>query len=404
VIPGTVGLWERATRPVIRRIYGNEGRLGSSNVRRARLRATLTAAALMVGVAMILGIRGLTGTFEHDIRGWIDAYISGDLYVYSSMPLPLDMGRRLQAIEGVAAATPVRYLETRCLNPAGERERIAMMVVDPTTHDQVGSFVFTDPQSDPASLMARLGAGDTIFVATALAEKYGLKAGDTLNLETRRGVRPFTIAATVVDFYNRGMVIQLSWKDMRRYFGTSEANVFFLKLQPGYAVDAVRDRIDELYGQRRHLTVDSNLALKQRAYSLAEQGYRLFDVLGLIAVIVASFGVINTLTMSVTERTREIGALRGLGMTRGQVRRMILAEAALIGLIGGVFGLIFGLVLSRVFLMAVTVLRGYEMAYVWPVQGVVASFLLAVIVSQLAALWPARRAARLRIVEAIQYE
>jgi putative ABC transport system permease protein len=404
IIPATVSLWERLARPLIRRLYGNEGRLGGSNIQRARLRTALTAASLMVGVAMILGVRGLTGIFQHDIAEWIEAYLGSDLYVYSSLPMGGDLGRRLAAVEGVAAATPVRYLEARLVNPQGGRELSAVMFVDPATHGQVSSFVFANRQSDAAKLLAELEQGDTVFVASAIAERYGLKRGDKLKLETRRGVQEFTVAAAVVDFYNRGQVVQASWKDLRRYFGTDEANVYFLKLAPGYAVEEVRGRIDRLYGRRRHLTVNSNRSLKARAYQLADGAYRMFDTLGLIAVIVAAFGVVNTLTMNVTERTREIGALRGLGMTRGQVRRMILAEAGLMGLIGGVFGLAFGLFLSRVFLMAVTMLRGYELTYVLPVQGIISSLLLALVVSQLAAVLPARRAAGLRIVEAIQYE
>jgi putative ABC transport system permease protein len=388
----------------MRRIYGNEGRLGSSNVRRSRLRAALTAGALMIGVAMILSVRGLTGTFRNDLEGWINATISGDLYVYSTLPISADMGRRLAAVDGVAAVTPVRYLEARALNPAGGRDRLAVMFVEPATHTAVSGFVFADRQSDSGQLMAELSQGNTVFVGTAVAEKYGLQRGDTLRLETRRGVQEFTVAAAVIDFYNRGMVAQGSWQDMRRYFGASEANAYFIKLQPGVALDEVRGRLEQLYGQRRHLTVDSNRALRARALQLAERGYRMFDVLGLIAVIVAAFGVVNTLTMSVAERTREIGALRGLGMTRWQVRKMILAEALMLGLIGGAFGLAFGLFLTRVFLMAITILRGYELTYVTPALGMVAALLIALGVSQLAAIWPAHRAARMRIVEAIQYE
>jgi putative ABC transport system permease protein len=129
-----------------------------------------------------------------------------------------------------------------------------------------------------------------------------------------------------------------------------------------------------------------------------------FDVLVLIAMVVAALGVVNTLTMNVLERTQEIGMLRSVGMTRRQVGRMILAEAGMMGLIGGAFGLALGLFLSRLFLIATASTEGYEVTYVVPAEGILVSLLIALVVSQLAAIWPARRAADIRIIEAIQCE
>jgi putative ABC transport system permease protein len=121
-------------------------------------------------------------------------------------------------------------------------------------------------------------------------------------------------------------------------------------------------------------------------------------------MVVGALGVVNTLTMNVLERTQEIGMLRSLGMTRGQVTRMILAEGIIMGLVGGAFGLVFGLLMSRIVLRAINSMTGYELSYVLPVQGIVVGLVIALIVSQLSAFWPARRAASINIIEAIQFE
>jgi putative ABC transport system permease protein len=96
--------------------------------------------------------------------------------------------------------------------------------------------------------------------------------------------------------------------------------------------------------------------------------------------------------------------LRGVGMTRGQVTKMILAEAAMIGVIGGVFGLAFGLFLSRLFITSAGTLQGYNLTYVLPTQGILVALVVSLFLSQLAALWPARQAARINVIEAIQFE
>jgi putative ABC transport system permease protein len=404
LIPALFRGWERVVRPLVRRLYGNEGQLGSRNTLRAELRTMLTVAALMIGVSMILSIRAVTGAFEVDIRSWLDNYIGGDLYVHASYPMRTDLAQRLEAVEGVGAVAPIRYFGVERVRSDGSNENLSFMAVDPASYRRVTSFVFAANQGDPDRLLERLAAGDAVFISSVLSEKYGLEQGDAIRLETRRGERDFEIAGVVVDFYNRGMVIQGSWRDMRRHFRLDDVSAFLLAVNRGYSVEEVQMRIDRLYGKRRNLTVDSNEALSGRALSLLAQTGGLFDVLALIAMIVGALGVINTLTMNVLERTQEIGMLRSLGMTRWQLAKMILAEAGMMGSAGGAFGLVFGILMSRIVLQAMNAVTGYELSYVVPVQGVLVSLIIALIVSQLAALWPARRATSINIIEAIQFE
>lgn len=404
LIPLSVSIWERMAGPLLRHLYGNEGQLGARNTERSRIRTALTVAALMIGVAMILGIRSLTEAFQHDIGDWINVYIGGDLYVYSTMPLDAGFGSRLESVPGVLAAAPVRYLETERVMADGSGDPLALMAVDPASYRRVTSFVFSAKQGDPGRLMDRLAQGEGIFISSVVSEKYGIAQGDSIRLETRRGEHDFPVIAVVVDFFNQGQVIQASWRDMQRYFGADDASSFMLKLAPGESPDMVKTRIDDLYGKSRHLTIQVNHTLKTSALELTRQAFTLFDVLALIAVIVAGLGVVNTMMMNVLERTHEIGMLRSMGMTRLQVVKMVLAEAGLMGLLGGAFGLTFGLFLSQLFLVAITQVQGYTLEYVLPVQGIFVSVLIALVVSQLAGLLPARRAAGVEIIESIRFE
>ncbi len=404
MIPASVSIWERITRPFIRLLYGNSGRLGSSNVRRARQRTTLTVAALMVGVAMILVVRGMTESFKTDLDDWMNAFIGGDMFVSSSINMRQDVWRSLELVEGVAAASPIRFVEIKWLRPDGTDESLIFMGVDPVAYSRVTRFVFADKNTDEAAAMRRLDEGGAVFLSSVLSEKYGLKKGDSVQIKTRTGVQSFEIAAIVVDFYNQGMVIDGSWNDMRRYFKINDISALMLKVEPGQDVDGVKQRILDQYGKREHLTVESNVTLKARVTGLMRSAFSMFDVLAYIAVIVASMGVVNTLMMNVMERTQEIGMLRGVGMTRWQVVQMVLAEAGLLGIIGGVIGLVFGIILSRIFLIAMMAMSGYNITYQMPPQAVITALVVAIVVSQIAALLPARRAARIRILEAIHYE
>lgn len=401
VIPVTVNVWERMARPLMRMLFGRVGQLGSRNIQRSRLRTTLTVGALMIGVAMIVIVWVMTDSFKGDLDEWLQGYMGGDLYVTSVVPIRENVIRRIEGVPGVQAVAPVRYFEVEWRIPGTDWEKVNFMALDPATYSRVTSFVYS--QGDSSSLQ-KLALGEHVYISSVIAEKSGLQPGDSIWLKTRGGERRFTVAAVVVDFYNQGLVIDGSWQDMERYFRLRDANTLLVKVASGFTPDAVGDEIDRRYGDRERLVIESNQSLLGRISNLMQQAFRMFDVLALVAMLVGLFGITNTLTMNVIERTQEIGMLRSVGMTRSQVMRMILSEAALMGLIGGLMGLVFGVLLSRLFLTAMTSMSGYRITYVLPPDRMVMALVIALLTSQAAALFPTLRAARVRILEAVHYE
>ena len=403
LIPGTVYGWERITRPAMAWIYGASGSLGSRNVKRSRQRTTLTVAALMVGVAMVIMTRGMTESFSGDLRNWMSAYIGGDIFASSSIPMRSDVGQRIASVSGVKAVAPIRYFNIDWETPEGV-EQINFMAIDPVAYARVTQFVFSDDTANTEEVVKRLQQGDAVLISSVLSEKYGLKPGDSVQLRTRSGYHPFEIAAIVVDFYNQGLVVQGSWDDMRRYFRINDATTFFIKVDDDQTINDVQERIDNLYGKRYELILISNTSIREQALTLMDQAFSMFDVMALISIVVGSLGVVNTLTMSVIERTQEIGMLRAIGMTRSQIVRMVLAEAGLMGVIGGVLGVGTGIVLARILFIGMTTMSGYQLTFVLPPEGVLISLLAAIAISQLAAIFPSRRAANVKILEAVHYE
>jgi putative ABC transport system permease protein len=405
-VPITIGVFERLLRPVLSTVYRAEGHLGASNIRRAKSRTALTVAALMVGIAMIIGIQALTTSFEIDIDNWVQTAIGGDLYIRSPIPMREEFGSRLLADSSVAAVSPITYHLVRRVPPdnGGEVDTLLFVAIEPDTYRQVASFVFEDPEADVEAALAELSAGDALLISTTLADRYGLAVGDPLRLETRRGQQTFRVAGVVVNFTSQGYVVNGSRADLEHYFGESTADEFIVALKPGYSPSAEAGRFEERYGRSRHIVVETATDFRAKVSDLTAQAFALFDVLGLIGVIIAALGVVNTLMMNVFERQREIGGLRSLGMTRAQVARMVLAESGAMGIIGGLFGTVFGFFLSKVFLLGLEVIGGYTVNYNMPPAALLISLAIALVVSQGAALYPAWRAATVRIIEAIQHE
>lgn len=401
VIPISFSVWERTARPLMIVLFGRVGQLGSRNIQRSRLRTTLTVAALMIGVAMIVIVWVMTDSFKGDLDEWLKGYIGGDLYVTSLVPIRENIVRRIEVVPGVEAVAPVRYFEIEWRRPGNDWETVNFMAFSPASYTHVTSFVFSQSDSESINNILR---GGHVFISSVIAEKHGLAPGDRLLIKTRLGETPFTVAAVTVDFSNQGMVINGSWNDMEHYFRLRGANTLLIKVTPGTSPDAVGEEIDSRYGKGENLVIISNETLLGRISTLMQQAFRMFDVLALIAMLVGFMGITNTLTMNVMERTQEIGMLRAVGMTRGQVVRMVLSESALMGLIGGLMGLVFGAVLSRLFLSAMASMSGYRLTYVLPIENILEALLIAFLTSQLAAFLPTLRASRTRILEAIQYE
>lgn len=403
MVPSSIDFLERFIRPWLIRFYGREGLIGSGNIQRSRGRTSLTVAALMVGIAMVIGIGSMSRSFQNDIDGWVNTSVGGDLIVRSPLYMQMDFGSRLAAIPGVAGVTPARYFGVRRAGNAADDLALVFQAIDPITYFEVASFQFAEDQ-DKVAEMKRDFANGGLFVSTTVADKYGLKRGDTLVLDTRRGEHSFLVAGLVSDFTGQGYVIDGSIDVMRQYFGITDVDRFTIKLAPGADLQSVKKQIEDRYEKSRHIQIETTDSFRNRIRELTNRAFGLLDVLAAIGVIVAALGVINTMLMNVWERRREIGALRSIGMTRAQIIRMILAEAGAMGAIGAVFGIGFGVLLSRVFIEGMRVSIGYRIEFTLPFSSILLGLAIAFLVSQAAALYPAWRGSRVNIVEAIKHE
>lgn len=404
IIPVTIKFWQFISRYPIKIIFSKLGEFGIRNIERAKKRTMLTCASIMIGVSMIVVIQGITGAFTKDLYDWMDSYIGGDIFVSAAVPMEGNLKDKLEAVDGVKTAAPMRYIDVKWTSEEGTEENLFFLAVDVDSYSEITGFVFNDPIDDTKEVINSLGDEQSIFISSVISEKYGLIKGDTMAIETLEGVKDFTIAAVILDFYNQGMVVTGNWQDLNKYFSIKDANTFLVKVDSGANIDEVISRINSDYKEEYQLITESNSNLKDRAKSLMNQAFSMFDVLGLIAVSIAALGVMNTLFMNVSERTREIAMLRSIGMARFQVIKIILAEAMFLGIIGGILGIGFGLVLTRIILLSMGAMSGYALDFVFPVNAVWIGILIAVVMSQVAALLPALKAARTPMLDAIRYE
>jgi putative ABC transport system permease protein len=420
LVPVAVGLIERLVRRVMWAVYGMPGRLGSLNIQRNRGRAALTASVMTIGAAMTIAMGGAEISFKVELERWINETLTSDWVISSSFTwldtsyptLPADVGPLIAATEGVGGMTGERMMYvtvTGATTSDGfqtQRKVALFRAIDPNTYRSVAPLRFVEDNDKAEELWNDFAQGDAVFVSGLVQQTYHIRRGDTLRLRTPRGERDLRVAGIVMDISQGGFTVIGSWDVLTAYFGqsASRASAYFARLAPGADRAAVERALKEGVGKRRHLDVTNSEEYRNQVRQAFDQFFGMFNTAIVIAILIGALGVVNTLTMSILERTREIGMLRSVGMTRGQIVWMVLAEAAVMGVIAALMGIGAGLALTAVLVKSMSINSGWNLNYVFPTGPLLISIVITLVVSQLAALYPTWRAVKAVIVQAIQSE
>ncbi len=420
LVPTAVGLIERLVRRAMLAVYGIPGRLGSLNIQRNRGRAALTASVMTIGAAMTIAMGGAEISFRGELERWINETLTSDFVISSSFSwlntsyptLPANVGPLIAATEGVGGVTGERWMYvtvTGATTPDGfhaQRKGALFRAIDPNTYRSVAPLRFVEDNDKAEELWSDFAQGEAVFVSGLVQQTYHVHRGDTLRLRTPRGEHDLRVAGIVMDINQGGFTVLCPWNVLSEYFGQSAsgASVYYARLEPGVGRAAVERALKEGVGRRRHLDVTDSEEFRNQIRLAFDQFFAMFDTVVAIAILIGALGVINTLTMNILERTREIGTLRSVGMTRWQIVWMMLAEAAVMGVIAALMGIGSGLALTAVMVRAMSVNSGWNLSYVFPTAPLVISIVITFVVSQVAALYPTWRAVRIVIVESIKGE
>jgi putative ABC transport system permease protein len=313
--------------------------------------------------------------------------------------LPLELVRAARALPGVAA------VDTYRATPVTVDGLLSTEVgIDFRVQRDHGHLAFTDG-SDPGRVLEGALADHAVIVTESFAHAHRLRAGDRLALPARGGADTVRVAGVFYDYSTEGGAVMMDAADFARRWGTDRVESLALYVTPGTDVERVRRAFVAVCGPERLMNVTPNAALRRRVLTIFDQTFQVTWALQGIAVLVAVLGVVSTLTALVLQRGREIGILRASGATRGQVRRMVLAESGLIGLAGSLLGCAAGVVLAVVLVSVIN-----KQFFGWTVQFTldpwvfVRAVVLMVAVSLLAGLVPAQLAATRVSAEAMRVD
>ena len=387
---------------VLASILGVEAKLARLQLVRQTARTTLTIGVLYIAIGTGIGLGTTIVNNVQDVREWYRRTMIGDFFLRAAFPdpsagltaeMPLSLQDEIKQIPGVKNVDSVRFI---------------------TAHTKGRSIIviargFTDPDVLPLDLAqgnldeVRRGLLDGgVVIGTVVAQREGLKVGDDIVVKTRSGEKSLPIVGTAIEYNVGGFVLYMERSVAKRLLDIDGADFFLIRADKNSLTD-VEARLRSI-ADKQGLMLHSFTDLSRMLDNIMKGVVTGLWGLLVLGFIVSAFGIANTLTMNVLEQTREIALLRVVAMTRWQVRKMIISQAAIIGVIGLLAGIIAGVNTAYIISLCTMPLLGYPIAFSLHWTLLAGSFAVAFVIVLLAAWMPAERAARLNLLIALHYE
>jgi putative ABC transport system permease protein len=395
----------RALRPVLKLLRPVEGALAADSLIQAPRRTSASVSAVMLSLALVVAFGGMARASYTSISEWMDTTFNPDLFVSPSQDIvtrplrfPASMAQELSSVPGIRLVQSVRSVRVVF--------RQAPVMIVATDIASIAQTARLPPVAgDAVAMYEQTAAGLGVMVSDNLAELQQLRLGETLEIPAPYGTLRLPVVGIVVDYSDQLGTILIDRSVFRQYWRDDAVSLFRVYVEPGAGMRGVRQRILERYAGERQVFVLTNAEVKAFILRLTDQWFSLASVQVAVAVLVAILGIVNTLTVSITDRRRELGVLRAVGGLHGQIRRTIWMEALGIGLLGLVLGYALGSVNLYYILQIVHHdIAGLRLDYEFPLQVALTLVPTLLGAAFVAAVWPAESAVRGSLVEALEYE
>ncbi len=383
----------------IERLRGAMGRIARENTVRNPGRTAVTSAALMIGLGLVVFVAVFASALKTSLVGQVDRLITADFIVYGEgfAPFAARSTKIVEGVEGVETAEAILYDQVE-IN--GEKSNVAvdaLLGVDPGKLNDVYEFEWIDGDD---SLVAGL-APDDVLIEEQFAKTHDLGVGDSYEALTPAGGRA---RLHVVGEYRDPTILQgsvTSKETLKSFSLARDPYSTLVRVAPGAGADEVQGRVEAALDRFPTIKVENHDQYQDTLSGQLNQIVYMLYALLAMSVVISLFGIANSLFLAIHERTGEIGILRAIGTTRGQIRTVIRYESVITAVIGGLLGTVVGIAFAAIVVASLTEF-GLHMSI--PVPQLAIFLLVAVLVGVAGAIAPARKAARMDVLRAIEQE
>jgi putative ABC transport system permease protein len=377
------------------------GRLARENAQRNPSRTAITAAALMIGLALVAFVTVFAAGLKSTVAQVVDENFAGGLVIQNSdgfSPIPDGAAKAARKVPGVGLVATIRGAQAKVVEGGAPGGTVQ---VNAPTRD-IGEVLNIEWKHGGPSALRGLGDGEAI-VSDDFAGSHNLSLGEGFRLLTQTRARPrFRVAGEFESKIGVLGSVLVTQPVMARDFAQTQDLFDFVKVEEGAdeaKVQALLTKGSELLFPVTEVLNQGEL--KESREAQINELVQLVYALLFFAIVISLFGIANTLALSIHERTRELGMLRAIGMSRRQVRTMIRYEAVITALIGAILGMALGIVFATLIAQPLKS-EGFTLSY--PIGSLIVLLVFAAVIGVLAAILPARRASRLDVLQSLQYE
>jgi len=385
---------------------GSVWRLAADHLRQSIHRNAVTVAALAAAIAMMIGLMVMIFSFRDSVDVWIDRGIVADLFIApaSNETIGLEAAVPPAAIAWLKARPEISGVDTfrelECAFPLAGPQTARLAVVEGEYRHNL-----TFAGGDAERKMARVFAERCVAVTEPFARKFKVRDGDRLTLNTPRGPAEFEIAGVYADYTRDQGVILMARRNFDAWWSDPTVQSLAVYLRPGRPWEPLAEAFRAQFSREGEFVIYSNGALRSRILAIFDQTFAVTYILRTVAILVAIAGIFLSVTTLVAEREREIGVLRAIGASRGQVQRLLMTEAGMIGAVATLLGVASGLVLALALTWVVNpAFFGWTITLQIPWGSVLATPLWIIPAALVAAWYPAWRASRHAIATAVREE
>jgi putative ABC transport system permease protein len=377
------------------------GRLARENAQRNPSRTAITAAALMIGLALVAFVTVFAAGLKSTVAQVVDENFAGGLVIQNSdgfSPIPNGAAKAARQVPGVKLVSTIRGAQAKVVEGGAAGGTVQ---VNAPTRD-IGATLNIEWKQGGPSALRRLSGREAI-VSDDFAASHDLSLGDSFQLLTQTRARPrFRVAGEFESKIGVLCSVLVTQAVMARRFDQTQDLFDFVEVEEG--ADEAKVQALLTAGSERLFPVTEVLnqgELKEEREKQIDGLVKLVYALLAFAILISIFGIANTLALSIHERTRELGMLRAIGMSRRQVRTMVRYEAVITALIGALLGMVLGIVFATLIAQPLKD-EGFTLSY--PIGSLALLLAFAAVVGVIAAIWPAGRASRLNVLQSLQYE
>jgi putative ABC transport system permease protein len=389
-------------------------RLSTDNLLKNAARTGSNIMTLMVGLMLVIVLSMLNNSIKYSLTSWFDKTLAADLVISSSgklltfqvQPLHEELKTQIDQLPGVDVTNGIGSTGLRYVKQPYGGKTLAIKAFDrPHPRLEKSQFDITDGNPDEVMKEFFGSTENVILVSQNFVMKFKKHIGEKIELNTPSGLQSFKIIGVMAEFTNPEGVFYLNRATYKKLWKDDLISGFFVMAKPGVAPQEIRKALDNTLGKNLGLMAMLNSELITQARQLVDESFTYTKAIEWSALLVALFGLFNTLMVSVLERTRELGILRAVGMTKSQLSGMILSESLIQGSLGGLVAISIGVFVTYFWVIGtLSSLMGWVLKFSLPWDSLFRTLFFGVAVGALAGLIPAKRVANIEIRESLEHE